>query len=148
MGSKSLNKVLLIGNLGKDPEIRYLPNGTQVANFSLATSEFRKDKDGQKGEEKTEWHRIVVFGKLAEIAGEYLAKGRKVFIEGRIQTRDWQDNSGQKRYTTEIVAQNLILLSPKGAGGAEAGGDEVTYEPVDNSKGGGGGGGSEEDIPF
>jgi single-strand DNA-binding protein len=142
--AKSLNKVMLIGNLGKDPEVRYLASGKPVANFSLATSDSWKDKEG-KQVEKTEWHKIVAFDKLAEICSEYLSKGKKVYIEGRIQTREWQDQSGQKRYTTEIVAQNMLMLGAKGApsetASSEASSEEVTYEPVDNK-------GGNEDIPF
>ena len=101
-----VNKAILVGNLGKDPEIRYTPAGLAVANFSLATSE----KVGQDREEKTEWHNIVAFGRLAEICGEYLAKGKQVYIEGRIQTREWQDRDGNKRRTTEIVANQMVML--------------------------------------
>lgn len=106
-----LNKAILIGNLGKDPEIRYTPSGLGVANFNIATSE-TWTKDGQK-ETRTEWHRIVAFGKLAEICGEYLSKGRQVYIEGRIQTRDWEDQNGIKRYTTEIVASQMLMLGSR-----------------------------------
>ena len=109
-----LNKVILIGNLGADPEIRYTPSGMAVANFRLATSETRNAKDGQK-ETKTEWHRIVTFGKLAEICGEYLEKGKQVYIEGKIQTRNWEDKDGNKRFTTEIVANDMRMLGSKGA---------------------------------
>lgn len=107
----SLNKVTLIGRLGKDPEIRYTPSGLAVANFSMATSE-NWTKEGQK-ESRTEWHRIVAFGKLAEICGEYLAKGKQVYIEGRIQTREWEDKEGNKRYTTEIVAGQMLMLGAR-----------------------------------
>jgi single-strand DNA-binding protein len=107
MASKGVNKVILIGNLGQDPEIRYLPNGGAVANLTLATSESWKDKATGEQKEKTEWHRIAIFGKLAEIAGEYLKKGSSVYIEGSLQTRKWQDQSGQDRYTTEIVVQGF-----------------------------------------
>ncbi len=114
--AKSLNKVMLIGNLGKDPELRYTTSGVAVATFSLATSESWKDQDGN-AQEKTEWHNIVAWRKLAEICGEWLKKGKKVYIEGRIQTRNYDDkNTGQKRYITEIVADNLIMLD--GGGGA------------------------------
>lgn len=109
----SLNKVMLIGRLGKDPEIRYTQSGTAVASFSIATSEKFKNKAGEY-EEKTEWHNIVLWQKLAELAGEYLSKGSEVFIEGRIQTRKWQDNSGNDRYTTEIVGDRMQFLSKKG----------------------------------
>ncbi len=114
--ARSLNKVMLIGNLGKDPELRYTGSGVAVATFSLATNETWKDQDGNQ-QERTEWHNIVAWRKLAEIAGEYLKKGRKVYIEGRIQTRSYDDkNTGTKRYITEIVADNLLLLDPRGAG--------------------------------
>ena len=103
MASRGVNKVILIGNLGQDPEIRYMPNGGAVANLSLATSETWRDKQTNEMREKTEWHRVVIFGKLAEIAGEYLKKGSQVYIEGALQTRKWQDQSCQDRYSTEIV---------------------------------------------
>ncbi|NIH07066.1 single-stranded DNA-binding protein [Providencia rettgeri] len=103
MASRGVNKVILVGNLGQDPEIRYMPNGGAVANLSLATSETWRDKQTNEMREKTEWHRVVIFGKLAEIAGEYLKKGSQVYIEGSLQTRKWQDQSGQDRYSTEIV---------------------------------------------
>jgi len=105
----SVNKVIVLGNLGKDPELRHLPNGDAVCNFSLATTESWKDKDGNK-QDKTEWHNVVIFRKLAEIAGEYLKKGRPVYIEGRLQTRKWQDKEGKDRYTTEIVADQMQML--------------------------------------
>lgn len=105
----SLNKVMLIGSLGRDPEVRYMPNGEAVANFSIATTESWKDKSGAK-QEKTEWHNIVMYRKLAEIAGEYLKKGRPVYIEGRLQTRKWQTKEGQDRYTTEIIADSMQML--------------------------------------
>ena len=108
-----VNKATLIGRLGKDPEVRYTPDGTMITNFNLATDEQWKDKNGEKVQ-KTEWHRIVTFGKLAEICGNYLVKGKLVFIEGRIQTRSWEDKDGVKRYTTEIVASNMQMLDSKG----------------------------------
>lgn len=108
-----VNKVILVGNLGADPEIRYTPSGTAVANFNIATSENWTNKEGQK-ETKTEWHKIVTFGKLAEICGEYLAKGKQVYVEGRIQTRQWDDRDGNKRYTTEIVANTMQMLGRPG----------------------------------
>lgn len=115
--ARGINKVILIGNLGKDPEVRYTPNGVAVATLTLATSESWKDKNSGEQVERTEWHRVVMFNRLGEIAGEYLRKGSKVFIEGRLQTRKWQDkNSGQDRYTTEIVADNMQMLDGKGAG--------------------------------
>ena len=103
MASRGINKVILVGNLGQDPEVRYLPNGGAVTNISVATSESWKDKQTGESKDKTEWHRVVIFGKLAEIAGEYLKKGSQVYIEGQLQTRKWQDQSGIDRYTTEIV---------------------------------------------
>jgi single-strand DNA-binding protein len=112
----SLNKVMLIGNLGKDPEVRYTAGGTAVASFSIATSEKFKGKTGE-WEEKTEWHNITLWARLAEIAGEYLSKGKTVYIEGRLQTRKWQDKEGKDRYTTEIVGEKMQMLSGKGEGG-------------------------------
>ena len=110
----SINKVILIGNLGADPEVRYTPSGKAVANFTLATTEQWKGKDGEKNE-KTEWHRIVAWERLGEICGEYLHKGRSVYIEGKLQTRGWDDKDGNKRYTTEIIAQNMQMLGPPGS---------------------------------
>ncbi|AUR81314.1 single-stranded DNA-binding protein [Vibrio phage 1.003.O._10N.286.48.A2] len=107
MASRGVNKVILIGSLGNDPEMKYLPSGGAVANISIATSESWRDKATGEQKEKTEWHRIAIFGKLAEIAGEYLRKGSQVYIEGQLQTRKWQDQSGQDRYTTEIVVQGF-----------------------------------------
>lgn len=116
MAGGSVNKVILIGRLGADPEVRYTPSGAPVANFRMATSETWNDKQGQR-QEKTEWHRIVVWGKLAELCGEYLSKGRLVFIEGRLQTRQWDDRDGNKRYTTEIQAREVTFLGGRGEGG-------------------------------
>jgi len=126
----SLNKVMLIGNLGKDPEVRYTTSGQAVASFSLATSEKFKSKNGD-WEERTEWHNITLWGRLAEIAGEYLAKGKTVFIEGRLQTRKWQDKDGRDRYTTEIVGDKMQMLSGKGEGGGgrQGGGKPGGGEP-------------------
>ncbi|CAM0056976.1 single strand DNA binding protein [Vibrio phage F89 g1] len=107
MASRGVNKVILIGSLGNDPEVKYLPSGGAVANISIATSESWRDKATGEQKEKTEWHRIAIFGKLAEIAGEYLRKGSQVYIEGQLQTRKWQDQSGQDRYTTEVVVQGF-----------------------------------------
>ena len=112
-----VNKVILVGNLGKDPELRYAPSGMAIANFNIATTETWKDKSGAK-QDKTEWHKIVAFNKLAEICGEYLNKGKQVYIEGRIQTRQWEDKDGNKRYTTEVVAQTMQMLGPAGEKGA------------------------------
>jgi single-strand DNA-binding protein len=124
MASKGVNKVILVGNLGKDPEVRYTPNGKAVANLTLATSESWKDQSGQI-QEKTEWHRVSMFGKLAEIAGEYLRKGSQVYIEGKLQTRKWQNKEGQDQYTTEIVLDPfngvMQMLGGKGGGQSEGG---------------------------
>jgi len=116
--ARGVNKVILVGNLGKDPEVRYMPNGNAVANITLATSESWKDKQTGEPQEKTEWHRIVMFRRLGEIAGEYLKKGSQVYIEGKLQTRKWQDNSGNDRYTTEIVANEMQMLGGRGGGGS------------------------------
>jgi len=120
-----VNKVILVGNLGSDPQVRYTPGGQAVANFNIATSERFNNKAGEK-EERTEWHRIVAWGKLAEICQQYLKKGKQVYIEGRLQTRQWEDQQGQKRQTTEIVAQNMQMLGRVGdtpGGGGGGGGD-------------------------
>ena len=116
--ARGVNKVILIGNLGKDPEVRYGANGGAMANITLATSESWKDKNTGEQVDKTEWHRVVFFRRLAEIAGEYLKKGSKVYIEGKLQTRKWQDKSGQDRYTTEVVANEMQMLDSKGGGSA------------------------------
>ena len=108
-----INKVILIGRLGSDPEVRYTPSGVAVANFNIATSEEWKDKDSGERKERTEWHRIVVWRRLGEICGEYLSKGRQVYVEGRLQTRDWEDRDGNKRYTTEIVASDVQFLGSR-----------------------------------
>ena len=115
-----INKAILIGNLGRDPELRYTASGTAVANFSLATTESRTNKNGER-EDRTEWHRVVAWGRTAELCAQYLAKGRTVYVEGRIQTREWEDKEGQKRRTTEIVANTVQFLGgPRGSGGGEA----------------------------
>jgi single-strand DNA-binding protein len=117
MASRGINKVILIGNLGKDPETRYMPSGGAVTNLTLATSESWKDKQTGEQKENTEWHRVVFFNRLAEIAAEYLRKGSKVYVEGRLQTRKWQGQDGQDRYTTEIVANEMQMLDSRGSGG-------------------------------
>ena len=122
-GMASVNKAILLGNLGGDPELRYTPSGSAVANFTLATREQWTGKDGEK-EERTEWHRIVAWGRLGEICGEYLHKGKQVYIEGRIQTRSWEDRDGNKRYTTEIVAQTMQMLGSPSKGGRAQSSDE------------------------
>jgi single-strand DNA-binding protein len=115
--ARGVNKVILVGNLGKDPEVRYSPNGQAVANVTIATSESWKDKNTGDKQERTEWHRIVFFGRLAEIAGEYLKKGAQIYVEGRLQTRKWQDKEGKDRYTTEIVANEMQMLGSRGGAG-------------------------------
>lgn len=120
--ASGVNKVILIGRLGQDPEVRYTSNGGAVANFSLATNESWTDKAGQK-QERTEWHKVVVWGKLGELCGQYLSKGRQAFVEGRLQTREWTDKEGGKRYTTEIVAQNIQFLGAPGERSASTSSD-------------------------
>lgn len=158
----SVNKVILVGRLGQNPEVRYTPSGAAVANFSIATSESWVDKGGQK-QERTEWHRIVVWGKLAELCNQYLSKGRQVYIEGRLQTREWQDKSGQTKYTTEVQAQTVQFLGSgpnagagagsqapsMGAGGSGAG--MGASNPMSGGMGAGPGDApafTEDDIPF
>ena len=136
----SVNKVILIGNLGKKPELRYTPGGQAVANFTLATNERFGGRDGQPAQERTEWHRIVVWGKLAELCGEYLKKGRQCYVEGRLQTREWTDKENRKNYTTEVVANTVQFLGSRD--GASAGGGEGgSYSRGPRSGGAGGGGG-------
>lgn len=144
-----VNKVLLLGNLGQDPEVRYTPSGATVCTFSIATNERWTSKDGKK-EERTEWHRIVVWGKLAELCGEYLGKGRTVFVEGRLQTREWTDKQGNKRYTTEIIANNIQFI---GAGSGKGGGASQKSASLPEESAPGPQGDTvvdniEEDIPF
>ena len=149
-----VNKVILIGNLGADPEVRFTGSGTAVANFNIATTERFNNREGEK-QERTEWHRIVMFGRQAEIAKEYLHKGRQVYIEGRLQTRQWEDQQGQKRYTTEVVCNIMQMIGSRGGGGG--GGDDFPSQdmPSDRapaaqtSSGSGSGGGSDDDdLPF
>ncbi|MFP2911301.1 single-stranded DNA-binding protein [Pyxidicoccus sp. 3LFB2] len=164
-----VNKVILIGNLGADPEVRFTPGGQAVANFRIATSESWTDKNGQK-QERTEWHRIVVWGKLAELCGEYLKKGRQCYVEGRLQTREWTDKENRKNYTTEVVANAVTFLGGRdagegmGMGGGGGGGrrqgpaqrgngngmdtDYGQPPPMDDSNMGGGPGAGDDDIPF
>lgn len=120
--ARGINKVILVGNLGNDPEVRYANNGSAIANISIATSESWKDKNTGEQQEKTEWHRVVMFNRLGEIAGEYLKKGSQVYIEGKLQTRKWQDKSGQDRYTTEIVANEMQMLGGRGGSDMGSGG--------------------------
>ena len=143
-----VNKVILVGNLGSDPELRSTPSGTSVCEFRLATNESWKGKDGQS-QDRTEWHRIVVWGRLGENCSKFLSKGRQVFLEGRLQTRSWEDKEGNKRYTTEIVARDVQFLG-SGGGGGQRGGDGPP-PPTDDfgaASGGGFGGGGDDDIPF
>ena len=131
--ARGINKVILVGNLGQDPEVRYMPNGNGVANISIATSDSWKDKNTGQMQERTEWHRVVLFGKLAEVAGEYLRKGSQVYIEGKLQTRKWTDQSGQEKYTTEIVVDGfdgkMQMLGGRGEGqGGSQGGSQGGYQ--------------------
>jgi len=158
----SINKVIIIGNLGRDPETRYMPDGGAITNISVATTDKWKDKNGEM-QEKTEWHRVAFFGKLAEIAGEYLKKGSQVYVEGRLQTRKWQDKDGADKYTTEIVANQMQMLGSRSGMGGGRGGEAP--EASEGGGAGGGGGGArpaskpaaksggkfddfEDDIPF
>ena len=118
MATRGVNKVILIGNLGRDPEVRYMPNGGAVANVTIATSESWKDRETGEPQERTEWHRVVFYRRLAEIVGQYLKRGSKVYVEGRLQTRKWQDNQGHDRYTTEIIADQMQMLDSRGGGSA------------------------------
>ena len=120
--ARGINKVILVGNLGRDPEIRYTASGAAIANVTIATTDSWRDKQSGEKQEKTEWHRVVFFSRLAEIVGEYLKKGSQVYIEGRLQTRKWQDQSGQDRYTTEIVANEMQMLGGRGGEQASSGG--------------------------
>ena len=119
MAQRGVNKVILVGNLGNDPEVRYMPNGNAVANLSLATSESWKDQQGQQ-QERTEWHRLTMYRKLAEIAGEYLKKGSQIYVEGKLQTRKWQDNNGQDKYTTEVIVDQMQMLGSGNNNGGQA----------------------------
>jgi single-strand DNA-binding protein len=135
--ARTLNKVMLIGRLGRDPEIRYTTDGLAIATLNIATDESYKDKNGNI-QNQTEWHRVVLFGRLAEICGEYLTKGRQVYIEGKIRTRAWTDKSGNKRYTTEIVANNMFMLDSKSDSSVTV---EPSVEPISDEP-------AEDDIPF
>jgi single-strand DNA-binding protein len=152
--ARGVNKVILVGNLGKDPETRYMPSGSAVTNLTLATSEQWKDKQTGDPQERTEWHKIAMFGRLAEIAAEYLRKGSQVYIEGKLRTRKWQDKEGKDRYTTEIVADEMQMLGSKG-GGAGAGASapaaaSASQRPaaVNDSVDSGPPGDFDDDIPF
>ena len=148
----SVNKVILVGNVGRDPELRYTQSGQPVASFSIATNERFKDRDGN-WKDRTEWHRIVAWARLAEICGEYLRKGSQVYVEGRIQTRDWEDKEGQKRQTTEVVALGMQMLGRRGEGGGPMGGgsDDQSRGGSDESFSQGPpptSGGADDEIPF
>ena len=153
--ARGVNKAILVGNLGRDPEVRYSPNGQAVANVTLATSESWKDKTSGEKQEKTEWHRVVFFGRLAEIAGEYLKKGAQIYVEGRLQTRKWTDKDGHDRYTTEIVANDMQMLGSRGGAGAPSNASFNQDQPADNTAGAGAkkttpavAGEFDDDIPF
>ena len=155
MASRGVNKAILIGNLGRDPEVRYTASGSAVANLPLATSESWRDRQTGEQQERTEWHRLVLFGRLAEIAGEYLRKGSKIYVEGRLQTRRWQDQNGQERYTTEVIVNDMQMLDARGGGGtAPPAGAERSAPAAQGGDTGGGEGLSEapadfdDDIPF
>lgn len=154
--ARGVNKVILIGNLGSDPEVRYTPDGAPVANVSLATSESWNDRNTGERQERTEWHRLVLWRKLAEIAGQYLKKGARIYVEGKLQTRSWDDQSGQKRYATEIVVNDMQMLDSRGEGG----GRDAGYNPPGDPSGGQNvgpasqpaapppPGGDDDDLPF
>lgn len=148
--ARGINKVILIGNLGKDPETRYMPSGGAVTNITLATSESWKDKSSGEQQERTEWHRVVFFNRLAEIVAEYVKKGSKVYVEGSLRTRKWQGQDGQDRYTTEIVASEMQMLDSRGGGGSNT----APYQPqaapssAPNSTPAAQDNGFEDDIPF
>ena len=154
--ARGINKVILIGNLGQDPEVKYMPQGDAVCNITVATSDSWKDKNTGEQREKTEWHRVVFFRRLAEIAGEYLKKGSKVYIEGKLQTRKWQDQSGSDRYTTEIVANEMQMLDSRAGGGGGGGNfDQSARQAPAQSSGqqpaaapAGGMADFDDDIPF
>lgn len=164
MSSKGVNKVILVGNLGQDPEVRYMPTGGAVASLRLATSETWRDKQSGELKEVTEWHSVVVFGKLAEVAGEYLRKGSQVYVEGRLRTRKWQDQNGQDRYSTEVVVNvggTMQMLGGRQGGGATSGGRGHTQQQGGQQYSGGAQAGSrqqaqneeppmdfDDDIPF
>jgi single-strand DNA-binding protein len=132
--ARGVNKVIIIGNLGADPEVRYMPSGAAVTNIRVATSEGWKDKQSGEMQERTEWHRIVFFNRLAEIASEYLRKGSKVYIEGSLRTNKWQDQSGNERYTTEIIANSMQMLDAKGGGAHTASAPSYSQEPIPASE--------------
>jgi single-strand DNA-binding protein len=138
MATRGVNKVILVGNLGNDPEVKYMPNGNAVANVSLATSESWKDQQGNP-QERTEWHRLTFYRRLAEVVGEYLGKGSQIYVEGKLQTRKWTDQQGQDRYTTEIIVDQMQMLGNRNGGGQNQGGQQGGYNqnaPQGNPQGG------------
>ncbi len=144
----SLNKVMLIGNLGRDPEVRYMPSGGAMCNFSIATTENWRDKTSGEKKEKTEWHRIVMFGKQAELAEQYLKKGSPIYIEGRLQTRKWTTKEGEDKYTTEVISDRMQFLGGRGTGGVAGTGDEKTSFDSSSTDSGSPEFPDEEEIPF
>ena len=154
--ARGINKVILIGNLGSDPEVRYTPDGAPVANVNLATSESWNDRNTGERQERTEWHRLVLWRKLAEIASQYLKKGSRIYVEGKLQTRSWDDQSGQKRYTTEVVVNDMQMLDSRDEGGGGGGG--YSAQPAGGQTAGPaaqpeappppGPGGDDDDLPF
>lgn len=148
--ARGVNKVILVGNLGKDPEVRYMPSGGAVANVTLATSEQWKDKQSGEQKERTEWHNVVFYQRLAEIVGEYLKKGSQIYVEGSLRTRKWQDKSGNDRYTTEIVASDMQMLGGRGGSGGASfgGGGERPSTPAGGSDEGRFDEAFDDDIPF
>jgi len=147
--ARGINKAIVVGNLGRDPEVRYSANGNAIANVTIATTDSWKDRQSGERQEKTEWHRVVFFGRLAEIAGEYLKKGSQVYVEGRLQTRKWEDRDGNERYTTEIVAADMQMLGGRGGGGGDTqGGSGSAPEFAEGNSGGGSSGDFDDDIPF
>ena len=143
--ARGINKAIVVGNLGRDPEVRYSANGNAIANVTIATTDSWKDRQSGERQEKTEWHRVVFFGRLAEIAGEYLKKGSQVYIEGRLQTRKWEDRDGNERYTTEIVAADMQMLGGRGGGDTQGGSAPDFGE---TSSGSSSSGDFDDDIPF
>lgn len=146
--AKGVNKVILIGNVGRDPEVRYMPNGNAVANLTLATSESWKDKNSGETQERTEWHRVVFFRRLGEIVGEYVKKGSKIYVEGRLQTRKWQGQDGQDRYTTEIIADQMQMLDSRGGSGGSAPFESSGSRGDDSSSSAAPDPDFDDDIPF
>jgi single-strand DNA-binding protein len=142
--ARGINKVTIVGNLGNDPEVKYMPSGGAVANISVATSESWKDKQTGQPQERTEWHRIVFFNRLAEVVGEYLKKGSQVYVEGSLRTRKWQDQGGQDRYSTEIVASEMQMLGGRQGGGGMGGGADMAYDQTPSYGGGAPAGGGQQ----